>query len=58
MNGEEGIMPKLEKSMSKLRMSDKEELDIDELDTIETEVKELNTQIDIQKKRAESLETK
>ena len=55
---EDGILPKLEKSMSKLRMSDKEDLDYNELDTIETEIKELNGQIDVQKKKAESLEHK
>lgn len=58
INGEDSIMPKLEKSMSKLRMSEKEELDFDELDTIEGEIKELNGQIDVQRKRAESMEIK
>ena len=54
----DGILPKLEKSMSKLRMCEKDDLDLDELDNIETEIKELNNQIDGQKKRAEGLEHK
>lgn len=58
MNGADGIMPKLEKSMSKLRMSENEELDFGELDNIEGEINELNGQIDVQRKRAEGLEDK
>ncbi|KAF2366207.1 hypothetical protein FHG87_003043 [Trinorchestia longiramus] len=58
VNGEEGIMPKLTKSMSKLRMSEKEAVDFDELDTIEAEIKELNGQIESQKMRANAFENK
>ncbi|XP_018013727.1 xin actin-binding repeat-containing protein 2 isoform X2 [Hyalella azteca] len=58
VNGEEGIMPKLNKSMSKLRMSEKDILDTDELDTLESEIKELNGQIESQRMRADAFENK
>lgn len=56
MNGEaDEIVPKLEKSMSKLRMREAEEeaLDFSELDTLETEINNLKTQVDFHKKQAD-----
>lgn len=58
VDGEEGIMPKLTKSMSKLRMSEKNMLDFNEIDNIECEVKELNGQIESQRMRADAFENK
>ncbi|XP_068215543.1 trichohyalin-like [Palaemon carinicauda] len=53
-NGEaDEIVPKLEKSMSKLRMRDEETLDFTELDTLETEINNLRAQVDIHKKQAD-----
>ncbi|XP_050728066.1 trichohyalin-like isoform X5 [Eriocheir sinensis] len=53
-NGEaDEIVPKLEKSMSKLRMHEDEPLDFNELDTLETEINNLKTQVDSYKKQSD-----
>ena len=53
-NGEaDEIVPKLEKSMSKLRMHEDEVLDFSELDTLETEINNLKGQVDSYKKQSE-----
>ncbi|XP_045109054.1 trichohyalin-like isoform X5 [Portunus trituberculatus] len=58
-NGEaDEIVPKLEKSMSKLRMHEDEVLDFSELDTLETEINNLKGQVDSYKKQAEDYTNK
>lgn len=53
-NGEaDEIVPKLEKSMSKLRMHEDEPLDFNELDTLETEINNLKSQVDSYKKQSD-----
>ncbi|KAK3890128.1 hypothetical protein Pcinc_005904 [Petrolisthes cinctipes] len=52
---DEVIMPKLEKSMSKLRMREEEAAAVDfgELDNLETEINNLKSQVDAHKKQAD-----
>ncbi|XP_037802158.1 microtubule-associated protein futsch-like [Penaeus monodon] len=53
----EEIVPKLEKSMSKLRMRE-DDLDFSELDTLETEINNLKREVDFHKKQAEDYLTR
>ena len=56
VNGEEGILPKLSKSMSKLRVSESQRINPKELDNLEGDIAELNGQLEAQKMKSDRFE--